>query len=355
MKERVKKIGLKILPIKLKTGLLVELKGKFKGPTIAIRTDIDALPIIEQTKLTFKSKNKGCMHACGHDMHMATVLGVAAILNELKDNIHGKVRFIFQPAEEMPPGGARPMIASGALKDVSTILGLHVDPHLATGKIGLRDGVAMASVTDFDLIIHGQCGHAARPHRAVDAIVTAAEVIESIQKIVSRNIDPIQPVAITFGKVAGGTARNIISDKVILTGTARALSPKAAKVLPRLIKNTAESICKARGATVEMKMIADYPVLSNHPKTNRIFAGNFELLFGKGKIVETEQTLGGEDFACYLNKTKGAMFRLGVMNKKIKADKSWHSPLFIADEKAIYYGTSLLVASAIDYLQDSRE
>lgn len=355
MKERVKKIGLKILPIKLKTGLLFELKGKFKGPTIAIRTDIDALPIIEQTKLTFKSKNKGCMHACGHDMHMATVLGVAAILNELKDNIHGKVRFIFQPAEEMPPGGARPMIASGALKDVSTILGLHVDPHLATGKIGLRDGVAMASVTDFDLIIHGQCGHAARPHRAVDAIVTAAEVIESIQKIVSRNIDPIQPVAITFGKVAGGTARNIISDKVILTGTARALSPKAAKVLPRLIKNTAESICKARGATVEMKMIADYPVLSNHPKTNRIFAGNFELLFGKGKIVETEQTLGGEDFACYLNKTKGAMFRLGVMNKKIKADKSWHSPLFIADEKAIYYGTSLLVASAIDYLQDSRE
>lgn len=353
LKERARELKLKLLPLKLKTGLLAQVKGNHRGPTVAIRTDIDALPVTEQTNLPFQSKIDGCMHACGHDMHIATVLGAAAILKELKDEIHGTIRFIFQPAEEMPPGGARPMIARGALKNISAIFGLHVDPHLATGKIGLRDGVTMASVTDFDLIIHGKGGHAARPHRAVDAIVTAAEVIDSIQKVVSREVDPIHPVVITFGKIEGGCARNVICDRVALTGTARALSAEAAKDIPRLIRRTAESVCRARGARSEMKIISGYPVLSNHVDINARLARSFESLFGKGKIAATEPSLGGEDFACYLEKTKGAMFRLGVMNKKIKADKSWHSPMFIADEKAIYYGTSLLVVSAIDYLGDS--
>lgn len=348
--KQVTQLGLQILPIKMETGLLAELRGTKPGPTIAIRTDIDALPITEQTNLPYASKYTGKMHACGHDMHMATILGTATVLSKFREHLNGTVRFIFQPAEEMPPGGARPMIANGALKNVEKIFGLHVDPHVSVGKIGLRDGVAMASVTDFDLIIHGHGGHAARPHLAADAIVAAAEVVDAIQKIVSRDIDPISPVAITFGKIEGGTARNVIADQVKLVGTARSLNSATAKALPKLIKKSAESVCKARGTRLEMNIIAAYPVLSNTPAVNRLYHKNFERLYGKGKIEITEPVLGGEDFACYLEKVPGAMFRLGVGNPKINADQPWHSPKFKVDESALKAGTALLALSALDVL-----
>lgn len=308
LKKQVKKLGLKTLPIKMKTGLLAELTGKHKGPIIAIRTDIDALPITERSGLPFASKIDGKMHACGHDVHMATVLGTARILAGMKDQIHGSVRFIFQPAEEMPPGGAAPMIENGALDGVKMIFGLHVDPHIPTGKIGLRDGITMAAVIDFDLIIKGVGGHAARPHLAVDAITAAAEVIESLQKIVSRETDPISPTVITFGKIQGGRARNVIADRVVLTGTARTLSKEGARKIPQLIKRTAEGIARARGAKAEFHLIANYPTLSNHRSANKIIAANQERLFGKGKTVVTDQTLGGEDFARYLSLVPGRCF-----------------------------------------------
>jgi len=269
----------------------------------------------------------------------------------MRDDLAGNVRFLFQPAEEHPPGGARPMIENGALDGVAAIFGLHVEPHLPVGKISLRDGPTMASVTDFDLIVRGVAGHAARPHLCVDAVVTAAEIIESVQKIVSRELDPIDPVVITFGQIHGGVARNVIAGEVILHGTARTLSKKAARSVPSAIKRIATGIAKARGAGVELMMIANYPVLSNHVRANRVLARNFEQLYGKGKIEETDRGLGGEDFACYLEKVPGAMFRLGIMNKKIKADKPWHSAEFIVDENAIPVGTSLLAAAVIDTLQ----
>ncbi|MEW5994297.1 MAG: M20 family metallopeptidase, partial [Candidatus Zixiibacteriota bacterium] len=344
----VKELGLRILPINLETGLLAELGKGNAGPIVAVRTDIDALPITEQTGLPFRSRNEGCMHACGHDVHMATVLGAASLLAEVKDKLPGRVRFIFQPAEEMPPGGARPMIESGALKDVSMIFGLHVDQDLPTGRIGLRDGPTMAAVIDFDLIIHGKAGHAARPHLAVDAVTTAAEVIQSVQEVVSRKTDPMTPVAVTFGTIEGGTARNVIADRVKLRGTARALSEKAASALPRLVKQVAQGVCRAHGAKVEMILIADYPVLKNDKRVNQLLQRNCESLFGKGRISDAEPGLGGEDFACYLQKVPGAMFRLGVGNKRIGADKPWHSPQFIVDEAAMTYGTALLAASVLD-------
>ncbi len=346
----LKKLSIKTKRLKLPTGLIAEVKGKKPGAIVAVRTDIDALPILEKTGLPYQSKNKGCMHACGHDMHMATILGVASMMQNMRDDFCGTVRFLFQPSEEMPPGGAKPMIAEGVLDDVKMIFGLHVDPHLKTGKIGLRDGVTMGSVTDFDLIVRGRSGHAARPHHTVDAIVTAAEVVESLQKVVSREIDPIDPVVITFGKISGGYARNVICDEVLLVGTIRTLSPKAAKEVPKKVKRIAEAICKARGAKVEMTIKGDYPVLVNDADTNKIIRENYISLFGKNKIEDTPQVLGGEDFACYLEHVKGAMFRLGVMNKKIKADKPWHSPEFIVDEDALHFGSSVITASVIDAL-----
>ncbi len=178
-----------------------------------------------------------------------------------------------------------------------------------------------------------------------------ARLIESLQKVVSREIDPVQPVVITFGKISGGVARNVIADRVILTGTARTLSPESARRIPALIRRTVAGVCRARGAKFEMLEIARYPVLRNHARVNRFFANNFDRLFGGGKIDTTEVVLGGEDFACYLEKVPGAMFRLGIRNMKIGADKPWHSDRFVADEQALRYGSALLAATAIDALK----
>jgi N-acetylcysteine deacetylase len=350
IRKLVEKQGLRVLPIKMKTGILAELKGNKPGPTIAMRADIDALPITEETNLPFKSKNVGCMHACGHDVHTATGLGVVHVLASMREKLQGTVRFIFQPAEECPPGGARPMIANGALKDVATIFGLHVDPSVPVGQIGLRDGAALAAAIDFDLIVTGVSGHAARPHLCVDALVTGAEIIHSLQTIVSREVDPISPVAITIGQFQAGTARNVIAQTAHIIGTARTLSPEIAKRLPVLIERTASSICAARGAKLEMNLIADYPPMINDAAVNRCFAKGFERLYGNREIITTPQSLGGEDFACYLEKVPGAMMRVGVGNKKIGADKPWHHPAFMVDERALTVGTATLATVICDAL-----
>lgn len=350
IKEQTGKLGLKTRKINLPTGLIGSIGSQGKGRAIAIRSDIDALPITEANQIPFKSKIDGRMHACGHDVHMATVLGTAAILARLTEHLPGEVRFIFQPAEEQPPGGARPMIATGALKGIEAILGLHVDPHLPVGQISLRDGPTMASVYDFDIHVIGRAGHAARPHTAVDAIATAAEIIEALQKVVSRETDPVSPVALTFGMIEGGVARNVIADRVTITGTARALEPTTAKKLPGLIKRTVAGICKARGASFEIDSIAGYPVLKNDPRINRLIGGSFNKLYPKSKIITTKPVLGGEDFACYLEKVPGAMFRLGVMNRSIGADKPWHAVNFMVDESSMKIGSALLACAAIEFL-----
>jgi len=355
LKNEIKKLGFKILPLKLPSGLIAEISGHKPGATIAIRTDIDALPVLEKTKLSFKSKNVGRMHACGHDMHMATVLGVGAVVSAMSDKFRGSVRLLFQPAEEMPPGGAKPLIEAGALKNVSMVLGLHVDPDIPTGEITLRDGITMASVYDFDIIVTSRGGHAARPHLGVDALSTAAEILESLQKIVSREINPIAPVAISFGKIRGGAARNTIAEEVRIWGTARTLSAENFKKVPALIKRTVRGICLARGATGRVISIASYPPLKNAPVANKLLSQNYKQLFPEGKISETEIVLGGEDFAFYLKKVPGAMFRLGIKNDRIRANRPWHSPDFIADENALIYSTSLMAAAAIDFLNRKKK
>ncbi|MCP4706973.1 MAG: amidohydrolase [candidate division Zixibacteria bacterium] len=351
IKKELKKRRIKILPLNMPTGLAAQIGNKGKT-TAAIRTDIDALPVTEQNKIPFKSKIDGVMHACGHDMHIATVLGTTIILNKLKKELPGIVKILFQPAEEKPPGGAFEMLKAGVFKNpkIDMIFGLHVDTTLPTGKISLRDGPTMAAVIDFDIHIKGKGGHAARPHDTIDAIAVVSELVGSIQKIASREIDPMKPVVITFGKISGGTTRNVIADKAILHGTARTLSPDSLKRLPALIKRTANGICKARGASCRVDFIASYPVVNNSASTNKILAKSYTDLFGKNRITETEAVMGGEDFAYYLQKAPGAMFRLGTRNKKIGSVNPWHYPNFMADEESIFYGTSLLVKAVLDYL-----
>lgn len=353
LKRELRSLGLKILPLNMKTGVLAELRGKLPGPTVAMRSDIDALPVTEQTGLPYASKISGRMHACGHDVHMAIVLGAAAVLSNLRDKLAGKVRFIFQPAEEDPPGGAKFMVERNALDHVETIFGLHVDPLLPTGTVGLCDGPMMAMVLDFDLTIRGRGSHAARPQLGVDAIVAAAEVVQALQQIASRKVDPAVPFVLTIGCMEGGTARNVIADEVKLACTARTLSPQFGPKIAGLVKRTVGGVCRAHGARFEMTELASYPILENDPATNARFARVYQQMFGKKKVRKVGPTLGGEDFAYYLQQVPGAMFRLGIRNRQLGAHRPWHSSKFMVDEEAMYFGTALLVGSTLSYLQDS--
>ena len=324
-----------------------------KGKTVALRTDMDALPILEQTNFSYKSKNKGIMHACGHDVHMACVIGAAKILTRLKEELSGKVKFIFQPSEEVTPGGAKPMIKAGVLKNpnVSGIFALHCDSVVPVGKIGVREGPSMAQAESFDITIIGKGGHGARPHDGVDAIVVASQVIQGLQTIPSRKISPVEPVVISIGKIEGGYARNIICDKVILKGTARTLSKEIAKKIPGFLKEIISGITKSAGASFELNYYGGYPILINHPKTTDLARSSVAKLFGKGAIFEIEKpVMGGEDFAYFLQKVPGSFLRLGIRNKKKDAIYPWHHPKFTVDEDAIKIGSALLAGIAFDFL-----
>jgi amidohydrolase len=336
-----------------KTGVVGVLNKGIKGKTIALRADMDALPVLEQTNFPYKSKNKGTMHACGHDVHMACLIGTAKILTRLKDELPGKVKFIFQPSEEVSPGGAKPMIEAGVLKnpDVSGIFALHCDPAIPIGQIGVREGPTMAHADSFDITIIGKGGHGARPHDGVDAIVVAAQVIQALQTIVSRKINPLEPVVVSIGKMEGGSARNIICDKVILKGTARTLNKEVAKKIPGLLKEIISGITKSAGASFELNYYGGYPILINHPKATDLARKTVDKLFGKDAIFELRRPMmGGEDFAYYLQKIPGSFLRLGIRNPKKDAIYPWHHPKFTVDEDAIKIGSALLAGLAFDFL-----
>jgi len=316
---------------------------------------MDALPVEEQTGYSFASKNPGKMHACGHDVHMSTVWGAARILSELKDRLDGTVKFIYQPSEEVHPGGAKSLIDAGVLKkpDVSLMLGLHVDSTVPCGKIGVKDGPMMAQADDFSLEVLGRSGHGARPHETIDAVVVAANIVTALQNIASRQVSPLVPVVVSIGAINGGSATNIIADKVTLKGTARSLTPELTKVLPDKIEKIIAGICQTYGAAYNLRYNRGYPVLFNNKNVNDLFRRSAIALFGKSSIGElSEPSMGGEDFAYFARAVPGAMIRLGVGNKKIKADKPWHHPAFRVDEAAIPFGAALLAAAAFDALHD---
>jgi amidohydrolase len=277
------------------------------------------------------------------------VLGAAAVLAQFRKELRGSVRFLFQPAEETPPGGAIQMIKHGALKGVDAIFGLHVDPTLQVGTVGLCEGPMMASVVDFDITIHGRGGHAARPHLAVDALVVASAVVEALQKIVSRSTDPQVPLVVSIGKISGGTARNVVADRVELTCTARTLSPDLGQKLPSLVGKTVTGVCRAHGAKGEIDFVASYPMLINDAATNQLYREVFAGMFGMKNVRVSDRVLGGEDFARYLQQVPGAMCRLGVRNSRLGATEPWHSSQFIADENAMFYGTALLAGAVLRY------
>lgn len=332
-------------------GVVADLRGEGGDQRcLAIRTDMDALPIQERTELEFASKHPGIMHACGHDVHTTVGLGAAMVLAKLQDSLPGRLRFIFQPAEEVAQG-ARWMIQDGVMTGVSAILSLHVFPTIPAGQIAVRYGALTAAADDIELKIIGESGHGARPHEAVDAIWIAAQVITTLQQAISRTQNPLRPVVLTIGKISGGRAANVIADQVLLQGTVRSLHPETRSQLPDWIEQIVANVCASYGATYELTYRPGVPSVQNTPHLSQLLAeAGTDILGADAVQVLPEPSLGAEDFSLYLEHAPGAMFRLGV-GFSDRPNYPLHHPQFDIDEQAITVGVMTLAQAALKYWQ----
>lgn len=333
-------------------GVVGILQGKGEGKTIALRADMDALPIIEQNEVPYKSTKKGIMHACGHDVHTSSLLGTAKILHELKDEWAGTIKLIFQPAEECAPGGASYMIRDGALKnpDVQAIVGQHVHPILECGKIGIRSGIYMASADEIYIKIIGKGGHGAQPQQCIDPIMIAAYILTTLQTVISRNADPRSPTLLTFGKIIGEGATNIIPNEVLLEGTFRAMNEKWRHAALDKISAIVTSIAESMGGKAEINIKKGYPVLYNDEaltaKTRKAIAA----YIGEENVVDLDIWMASEDFAHYTREIPGCFYRLGTRNEARGIVHGVHTPKFDIDEAALALSTGLMAWIAIQEL-----
>ncbi len=333
-----------------KTGVIGELKGNGKDSrTLAIRTDMDALPITECTKLQFSSRQTGIMHACGHDVHTTVGLGTAMILSQIAEELPGKVRFLFQPAEEIAQG-ANWMVEDGVMENVDAVLGVHVFPSIPAGSIGVRFGALTAAADDLEIIIIGESGHGARPHEAIDAIWIASQVITNLQQAISRTQNPLRPVVLSIGKIEGGRAPNVIADHVQLLGTVRSLHPETRSQLPNWIEQIVANVCNSYGAKYQVNYGQGVPSVQNDYAITKIIQLAAEEAWGNDAVqVLPEPSLGAEDFSMYLEHAPGSMFRLGVGFTDRMINYPLHHPLFDVDESAIITGVVTLVYTAYKY------
>ncbi|BAQ60264.1 N-acyl-L-amino acid amidohydrolase [Geminocystis sp. NIES-3708] len=332
-----------------KTGVIGELKGNGESTLhLAIRTDMDALPIQEATQLEFASRVPGVMHACGHDLHTTVGLGTAMILSQLKDFLPGNIRFIFQPAEEIAQG-ALWMVEDGAMKGISAIFGVHVFPSIPARSVGIRYGALTSAMDDLEIIIQGEAGHGARPHQAIDAIWIAAQVITSLQQAISRMQNPLDPLVLTIGQINGGKAANIIADQVKMVGTVRSLNPEVREKLPIWIKNIVEGVCNTYGAKCQINYHHRLPSVQNEMTLTKIIEKSAIEALGEEHVINIiEPSLGAEDFAVYLEYAPGTMFRLGI-GKENQHNYPLHHPRFELDESSLTTGVVTMAYSAYKY------
>ncbi len=335
-------------------GVVAIIQGKNpEKKTIALRADIDALPIQEANEVAYKSKHTGIMHACGHDVHTASLLGSAKILHQLRHQFEGRIKLIFQPAEEKAPGGASILIKEGVLENPApvSILGQHVHPPLEVGKIGIKAGMFMASTDEIYLTIKGKGGHGAMPHQAIDPVLIASHIVVALQQIVSRNGDPTMPSVLTFGYIASeGGANNVIPNVVKLEGTFRTMDEQWRKAAHQKMKKMAIAIAEGMGGTCEFNIVVGYPFLVNEEQLTarvRTFAEDY---LGKEQVVDLPIRMTGEDFAFYTQEIPGCFYRLGVRNEAKHITSNVHTNTFDVDEDCLRYGMGLMAWLAIKEL-----
>jgi len=347
--EYLKSLGLEVKRL-AKTGVVGLLKGDGER-TIAIRADMDALPIQEENEVEYASKIPGKMHACGHDVHTAILLGTAKVLSRIK-NVKGNVKFIFQPAEETT-GGALPMIEEGVLEGprVDAIIGLHVDPDLEVGQIGITYGKAYASSDMFDVIIKGRSSHGAEPHKGIDALVIAANVISALQTFASRKTSPFTPIVVTVGTIKGGYARNIIADRVEMSGIIRMMEEERREEIVESVKKMCKDIAKAYGGDAEFRRVKGYPLLINDKGFTNLVKKSASMILGEENVLEVSPSMGVEDFAYFLQRVPGTFYKLGCGNKEEGIDKPLHSSRFDVDERCIKVGIAVHVMTVLNYFE----
>ena len=338
----LKNIGWNVTEHVGRTGVIADLGPLDKG-IIGLRVDMDALPIFEETKLSFSSKLDGVMHACGHDLHISIGLGVAKIVKDL--NLRIGTRIIFQPAEEIA-SGAKWMIKDGATNGLTHILGVHVYPDLSVGTVGIKEGSLTAAAGELKVEIKGKSGHGARPYEGVDAIWVSSKVISGIQELITRQLDPLDPVVITFGKINGGSAFNVLAEKVNLTGTVRCTNLKLFRNIGNWLSKNISFLANSCGADATVIFREITPPVNNSFEINRVFRDSAVKLLGQENVFELQKpSLGAEDFAEFLNEIPGAMFRLGVAGTNGCAPL--HSSKFNPDEKAIAVGIKVITESIV--------
>jgi len=338
----------------VKTGIVATIEGRNPGSkTIALRAELDALPIKEETDKAFKSINEGVMHACGHDAHASSLLGTGMILNDLRDSFEGRVLLIFQPGEEKAPGGASLMLEEGALNDPEPdlIIAQHVLPSLEAGRLGFKEGTYMASSDEIYIEISGKGGHAALPHETTDIVLIASHIIVALQQIVSRQAEASTPTVLSFGKFIAPGAVNVIPSTVTIDGTFRTMNEAWRMEAHSRMRNITTSIAESMGASCSLKIVPGYPVLNNDPEATRMVREAAADYLGEEKISDLGIRMTAEDFAFYSLKYPAVLYRLGIKNDKKFTNTQLHTPAFDIDEDALLTGMGSMASIACSFLQ----
>lgn len=335
------------------TGILADIEGQGNGPIVGLRADMDALPIQEENTIDYRSVNDGQMHACGHDVHTACLIGAARILNELRDQFPGKVKFIFQPAEEKAPGGARLMLEENLFGEEKPdlMIAQHVYPVMDTGRVGFKAGKYMASSDEIYITVRGKGGHAAMPHQITDSVLIASHILVALQQIVSRHAEASTPTVLSIGKMVADGAVNVIPSEVRMEGTFRTMGEEWRMEAHSRMINMAQSIADSMGASCEFKIVEGYPVLYNDPGVTERSIEFARTYLGKEKVDELDIRMTAEDFAFFAQAYPSVLFRLGVKNPDHTLPLELHTPHFNIDEEAIRIGTGMLAWLAISHLK----
>jgi amidohydrolase len=350
--QKLDELGIKYQKM-ANTGLVAIIQGdKPSDGVVALRADMDALPIVEANEVSYKSKNAGVMHACGHDAHTSSLLGTAKILTELKNEFGGTVKLIFQPAEEKLPGGANMMIKEGVLENPKpdAVIGQHVMPSIETGQVGFRSGKYMASTDEIYVTVYGKGGHGAQPQQNIDPVLITSHIIIALQQIISRVADPKTPSVLSFGKVIANGATNVIPNEVYLEGTFRTMDEDWRARAHEKMKKMAEGIAEAMGGSCDFNIVRGYPFLINEEKLTAEVRAHAEDYLGKENVLDLDIWMAAEDFAYYSQVSDACFYRLGTGNKERGITSSVHTPTFDVDEESLKLSTGLMAYIALKQL-----